>query len=1497
MTFTQAADRAKPWTRGLARVALSALLSSVSAEGALAQTPVPGQSINMVSGKTLPGGDPFLQRQNEPSLAVSSRNPRHLLAGANDYRTVDIPGLPDGGETGDSWLGLFKSFDGGETWQSTLLPGYPQDASPEGLASPLKGYTAAADPIVRAGTHGLFYYGGIAFNRSTNLGVLQVTSFLDLNNKENGDVALARDPIRFAGTVIVDSGTSGQFLDKPWLGADVPRAGAQSRTFNLGGELQTVPCGNLYLAWAKFTGSHSTKIMLARSRTCGLTWENPTKVSESSSINQGTVVSVGPDGAVYVAWRRFAAGSDGDAILFARSTDFGNTFTKAAVVTPAGGGTFLPFDQASDPAQSPYQTAFRTNSYPTLGASAPGRVHLAWAQRPAPGGFARVVMATSTDGGNTWSSPAAVDDGALADDAGGAFDRGHQFMPSLAASAGRLQLLYYDTRLDHTVGRHEPTLDYPDLEGRFYLETRAPVGEWAPPGQLEPDAVFTPRVDDAGLIQRRHTIDVRLGQLDLCAGSPAFTTAKVSRPPFGIADFLAGQLQQLKFNPPNLPLFGLGRIPFVGDYIDIAGSDFVAGPNGTWSFNTACGGAPAFHAAWTSNEDVRPPSDGNWTNYTPVGRPGCDPDRVGLRNQNIYSSRVTQGLLVSSPQNAKRLKAFDGSSASVRAFVVLVQNLTDTQRRFRLHIADQPAGGKASFIKWNLDGPAVPDLEVEIPPRSGISRPVFAASTDPLATMRVEVDETSGGGLSGFLVLNADATTAALADPDGGPTGVNTVEIYTPSVSNPSVYNPSVYNPSVSNPSVSNPSVYNPSVYNPSVYNPSVYNPSVSNPSVSNATEANPSVLNPSVYNGALVNTPISDTSYAVTNTGNTAASYRIQLVGDPAAVPGPLQLLVSKNQLSPGSDGCQLVESARSTVLVNLANPTVVSPSTGLGPALEDASASNATFSLRPGETGHVTLRGQYSLAQMQGIGSAVAPAVIAHPSDPAHPEYSAPLAITNGSALPGASFGVPYSASLAAFGGQPPYSFGSTGSLPPGLVLGTSGVIEGTPSTTGAYTFLATVTDQTGTTVSRSLSLTVAKTGTSLTVALSPPAGSVVGQPVTATVVVTHQGSGSPTGSVTVGDGGRSCGIPAPGGSCTLVFTAPGPRSVAASYPGDANYLDSSAAASYTVARATSATTLVSSANPSALSQAVTLTASVSVLAPGVDSPTGTVSFSDGAIPLGAVPLGAGAVAALTTSSLGVGTHSITATYSGDLNLLGSTSAPLGQVVDRVGTITALASSANPSASGQAVTFTASLSVTTPGAGTPTGSVTFRDGSTVLGSATLSGSSAAFTTSALGAGSHSVTAQYGGDAGFGGSTSVGLVQTVQAGYTFAGFLTPLRPAGTLGSPSYSGTQSFGSAVPIKWQLQDASGNFVGDLGTAVWLRAYANGSAQCKGAPPAGAAFTLLYSPTTGAKGNSTFRFGSNQYTFNWDTGSTVLKGCYTVALQISDGSAVKATNVLLR
>jgi Bacterial Ig-like domain (group 3)/Peptidase family M28 len=107
---------------------------------------------------------------------------------------------------------------------------------------------------------------------------------------------------------------------------------------------------------------------------------------------------------------------------------------------------------------------------------------------------------------------------------------------------------------------------------------------------------------------------------------------------------------------------------------------------------------------------------------------------------------------------------------------------------------------------------------------------------------------------------------------------------------------------------------------------------------------------------------------------------------------------------------------------------------------------------------------------------------------------------------------------------------------------------------------------------------------------------------------------------------------------------------------------------------------------------------------------------------------------------------------------------------------TSTALSSSSNPSVSGQSVTFTAAV---TSGGGVPTGTVTFMDGSSTLGSGALDGTGhATFTTAALSVAAHSITAVYGGDANFTGSTSSILTQTVNKDGTTTTVTSSLNPS-----------------------------------------------------------------------------------------------------------------------
>jgi CSLREA domain-containing protein len=185
---------------------------------------------------------------------------------------------------------------------------------------------------------------------------------------------------------------------------------------------------------------------------------------------------------------------------------------------------------------------------------------------------------------------------------------------------------------------------------------------------------------------------------------------------------------------------------------------------------------------------------------------------------------------------------------------------------------------------------------------------------------------------------------------------------------------------------------------------------------------------------------------------------------------------------------------------------------------------------------------------------------------------------------------------------------------------------------------------------------------------------------------------------------------------------------------------------------------TAVMSSLNPSTLGQSVTFTATVS----GGTAPTGTVQFKDGGANLGAPVTLVGVSATLATSALALGTHPITAIYSGDAGNTASTSPALNQVVNAaalIPTTTTVISSLNPSMLGQSVTFTATVS----GGTVPSGTVQFKDGAANLGvPVILVGVSATLTTSTLALGTHPISAIYSGDAGNAASTSTALNQVV---------------------------------------------------------------------------------------------------------------------------------------
>jgi len=265
-------------------------------------------------------------------------------------------------------------------------------------------------------------------------------------------------------------------------------------------------------------------------------------------------------------------------------------------------------------------------------------------------------------------------------------------------------------------------------------------------------------------------------------------------------------------------------------------------------------------------------------------------------------------------------------------------------------------------------------------------------------------------------------------------------------------------------------------------------------------------------------------------------------------------------------------------------------------------------------------------------------------------------------------------------------------------------------------------------------------------------------IGEAVTFSATVTVSGGAKPTGAVAFNSGTKLLKTVALSGdtaSFSISTLAVGTYSITAVYRGDATARAStSAALKQVVEKAASATSMTSSMNPSHFGQAVRFKATVVT----GGKPTGTVTFSSGSTTLGKATL-TGGTAILSTSALAVGSHLITASYSGDATFEASASPELKQTVVKAPTTAKLASAKNPSESGQAVTFTATVTSTT---GSPTGTVTFKRGTTMLGSAALSGGVAKLETSALPKGSDTITATYGGAADY-GTSAASLIQMVQ--------------------------------------------------------------------------------------------------------------------------------------
>lgn len=521
------------------------------------------------NGRTPTAGDAIAacgqnrRQQNEPSTAVDPRNPDIVVAGSNDYCTVEL--------AGGTWTGFYRSTTAGATWVNSLLPGYPTDTSPEGVASPLqrRGIANAGDPVQAWDTEGRLFYMGNAFNRVA---------------PQNGSVWVAtydQDAARYVRTVIVGSGTpavNGRFNDKTAI--EVDRGVSSPHR------------GNVYGAWSLFQGVNgNNSIQFVRSTDHGATFSHAAKISTGSKNVQFADIAVTSNGTVYVAYRQFEnnRGHQENAISYVVSTDGGRSFSKPRVAA-----TFDPFDaadfagdpaaaakahdQAFEKADGPESEAgaesvgdsrdcgsgpfacqsgyvfFRHDSQPRITAdpkAADQRVYLVYdAIVPGSEQAARTTYNTADPAGGTlrvgqgaiylsvlnqgdWSNPRQL----------ARTIRGHQFFPDINADGGVLHAVWHDSRNDPAYSVQAPPGNDP---------TRRDAAGFA---------VATPGLDTYGASSTDN------------GGN--WASARLSS----------------RSQMPNYEMFGDRRVPFHGDY------NYVSSV-GDFAFNV-----------WTDTREVVPGDD------------------------------------------------------------------------------------------------------------------------------------------------------------------------------------------------------------------------------------------------------------------------------------------------------------------------------------------------------------------------------------------------------------------------------------------------------------------------------------------------------------------------------------------------------------------------------------------------------------------------------------------------------------------------------------------------------------------------------------------------------------------------------------------------------------------------------------------------------------------------------------------------------------------------
>ena len=736
---------------GMKRFPLLALLTAVAAAASMhviiraEEQLVPGRNINLHPGvDDQYVGDIYRQRQVEPKIVCTI--PQHCVAIANDYKTVDgasdlTSGFGEGNKAPagalrtlaeflglakrrqntrvaaplaapDAWLGLYRSSNL-EDWFNGLVPGFPQDQTPLGVAQPWKmsSYDAASDGDLA--TDGTYVYGvGMFFDRGfgSMIGAFRLIDF-------NDESAL---PIRWdmngARTIDQRAGPNTvAFLDLPSVTVDPTPRG------------DSVPgCGHVYIGYTAFSGpAGDSAINVVRSRDCGQTYvggtntsTTPIKISGNFKKNQRVTFAVNPragtplttgGGTVYAVWRTFSP----DMIVGTASFDFGRTWLPPVPYSVFNGvNTLCTYDQptvGTNPLAVPPQyfdlgnpnnDTARAIAFPSMTIDSNGKLYLVWTERVDAAGSAvtggackttlqpKIVLTTSTTGGLLWTPRKAIDQGGrcettAADGRPGGLDHsvpngtiaacpagtvgrasGPQIQPVISHNAGKVIVMYNEGRGGLITTGNSPSRGFHAGRNR----------------QMDVRAAQINRVNNALLSTTQvsvYTYDAATNDVKRRDGATNPAGAKA-------------------VNLPYLIQYSGGSNPFKGDYDGVVAAEPVVwdsparAPTATdvpgTRFIGIFGGDN--REAFFPNGDI----NGNWSLYfDAVTAPNsCN---AGIRNSNDYVSSIGSPTEAFVHQSFKPAPDAFGNLLEQRTWVVTVKNRKNVLQAYRFALDERAGDG------------------------------------------------------------------------------------------------------------------------------------------------------------------------------------------------------------------------------------------------------------------------------------------------------------------------------------------------------------------------------------------------------------------------------------------------------------------------------------------------------------------------------------------------------------------------------------------------------------------------------------------------------------------------------------------------------------------------------------------------------------------------------------------------------------------------------------